>query len=192
VVLVADHQLLDRVFEAPVRPADEAAARRALREQIAMLERRLADALVTGFPHDALDVQVPGRNGPRLLDLGELEALRDDLAARLHDARAALRARAERQAEARTLLESMYAEPGRHRFVRLPRAALGLPGCGAYEVRPKLGVVGMLAGWWHVKLSSGCPLSARGEPAADRNTLSRHGPPQPQTLPAAAGAPQRP
>ena len=33
----------------------------------------------------------------------------------------------------------------------------GEPGCGAYVVRPRLGLIGMLAGWWEVKLSSGCP-----------------------------------
>jgi hypothetical protein len=26
-------------------------------------------------------------------------------------------------------------------------------------VRPRLGLIGMLCGWWQVKLSSGCPLS---------------------------------
>jgi hypothetical protein len=25
-------------------------------------------------------------------------------------------------------------------------------------VRPRLGLIGMLMGWWQVKLSSGCPL----------------------------------
>lgn len=29
---------------------------------------------------------------------------------------------------------------------------------GVWQVRPRLGLIGMLAGWWHVKLSSGCPL----------------------------------
>jgi hypothetical protein len=146
---------------APDRAAEDA-ARRSLRTQIARLERQLADALVTGFPTDAIDVAVPGLGGPRLLGLGELEALRDDLAHRLRGARAQLTARAERQAEARRLLESMYADPRRHRFVRLPRAELGVPGCGSYEVRPRLGLVGMLMGWWQVKLSSGCPLAAAG------------------------------
>jgi hypothetical protein len=159
-------QVLDRRPLHVPPPVDEEAARRALRGQIARLERQLADALVTGFPTDAIDVAVEGRNGPRLLGLGDLELLRDDLAAQLRRARAALAARAERQHEARTLLESMYADPRRHRFVRLPRAALGMPGCGSYEVRPRLGVVGMLAGWWHVKLSSGCPSPVRGEPAS--------------------------
>jgi hypothetical protein len=27
-------------------------------------------------------------------------------------------------------------------------------------VRPRLGLIGMLMGWWQVKLSSGCPLPA--------------------------------
>ncbi|MCW2989575.1 MAG: hypothetical protein JWM73_169 [Solirubrobacterales bacterium] len=164
-VQVADRLLLD-VSPALAPRVDEQGARRALRRQIARLERQLADALVTGFPVAAIDVAVTGRDGPRLLDLGELEALRDDLAAQLQRARAALTALADRQHQARALLEAMYADPRRHRFVRIARAELGVGGCGAYEVRPRLGLVGMLAGWWHVKLSSGCPLAVRGEPAS--------------------------
>jgi len=53
----------------------------------------------------------------------------------------------------------MYLDPPAHRRVRLVNADLGLPGCTAYEVVPRAGVVGMLAGWWHVKVSSGCPLA---------------------------------
>lgn len=159
-------QLVDRpLMDAPpaLAPAvEEDAARRALRGQIARLERQLADALVTGFPSAPVDVTVAGRDGPRLLGLGDLEALRDDLAVRLRGARQALAARAERQRHARLLLESMYADPRAHRLVRLPRAELGVPGCGAYEVRPRLGLIGMLMGWWHVKLSSGCPPAATG------------------------------
>jgi hypothetical protein len=159
--MVTDRHLLE-----PSPALDEDAARRALRGQITRLERQLADALVTGFPFDAIDVVVPGRDGPRLLGLGELEELRDDLAARLQRARRALAVRAERQQAARAVLESMYADPRRHRFARVARADLGVPGCGSYEVRPRLGLVGMLMGWWHVKLSSGCPPAARGEPAS--------------------------
>jgi hypothetical protein len=164
VVLLADHLALNRTA-APERQADEGPARRALRGQIAHLERQLAGVLLSGFPHEAIDVAVPGRGGPRLLDLGELEALRDDLAGRLHAAQQALAAIAQRRGRARLLLESMYADPARHRFVRLARAELGLPGCGIYAVRPRLGVIGMLMGWWQVKLSSGCPPAGRGEPA---------------------------
>ena len=163
-VLIADHSL--RFADVVVGDVDEVGARRALRAQIARLERQLADALVTTFPHDSVDVSVPSRQGPRLLDLGALEALRDDLAERLRAAREVLAEMAARRREAQQLLEAMYADPARHRFVRLPRGELGLPGCGAYEVRPRLGLVGMLMGWWQVKLSSGCPRTARGEPAA--------------------------
>lgn len=146
-------------------PAPEEPARRALRLQIARLERLLSDALVTGFPTQAVgvsDPSPPALGGPRLLGFGELEALRDDLAERLRSARAELSARADRQREARRLLESMHADPAAHRFVRLPREELGVPGCGNYEVRPRLGIVGMFMGWWQVKLSSGCPLAVAG------------------------------
>lgn len=185
-VMVTDRHLLDSSpgFAPPV---EEDAARRALRTQIARLERQLGDALVTGFPADAVDVTVSGRGGPRLLGLGDLEALRDDLAAQLGSARRVLAARAEREQEARTLLESMYADPRRHRFLKIARAELGVRGCGSYEVRPRLGIVGMLMGWWQVKLSSGCPTAVRGEPAS---YSLPHGPPQPQTFSDPVG-PQR-
>lgn len=180
-VQLADRLLYPGAPSAPAGPrrVEEDAARRSLRGQIARLERHLADALVTGFPTHVIDVTVEGRGGPRLLDLGELEILRDDLAARLHAARAALVVRAERQRQARLLLEAMYADPRAHRFTRLPRAELGMPGCGSYEVRPRLGPVGMLTGWWQVKLSSGCPSAARGEPAYPPD---RHGPPKSQAF----------
>ena len=55
----------------------------------------------------------------------------------------------------------MRLEPGRYKFARLPVRDLGQGGCGVWEVRPRLGLIGMLAGWWQLKLSSGCPL-ARG------------------------------
>jgi hypothetical protein len=93
-----------------------------------------------------------------VLGLGELERVRDALARRLTLERAAAAAQAARQADARALLERMYVDPPAHRRVRLVNADLGLPGCTAYEVVPRAGVVGMLAGWWHVKVSSGCPL----------------------------------
>jgi hypothetical protein len=59
----------------------------------------------------------------------------------------------------------MKLEPGRYKFARLPVKDLGEGGCGVWEVRPRLGLVGMLAGWWQVKLSSGCPLP-RGHASA--------------------------
>jgi hypothetical protein len=118
------------------RVADASAARADLRAQIAALEPR--------------GERSPGVGGPRVLSLGELEVVRDRLAAAPKPAPAPDEC-------ARVLLERMLADPPAHRWARVPLAALGQPGCGAYVVRPRLGLLGMLAGWWEVKLSSGCP-----------------------------------
>lgn len=112
------------------------AARADLRAQIAALEARGGRSAAAG--------------GPRILSLGELEVVRDSLAAAPEPAPAP-------DGSARLLLERMLADPRGHRWARVPLAALGHPGCGAYVVRPRLGLLGMLAGWWEVKLSSGCP-----------------------------------
>jgi hypothetical protein len=138
----------------------ERAARRSLRRQIAQLERELSDAFVTAYRMGGLDHPVDQAAArPHLLDLGELERVRDGLAERLGTARASITERADAQAASRVLLERMLLNPGKYRFVRVSREALGEPGCGAWEVRPRLGLVGMLMGWWQVKLSSGCPLA---------------------------------
>jgi hypothetical protein len=146
-----------------VRPgvAAEAAARRTLRAQIALLESELAEAFVTAFEM-RLRTQAltpAGRGVPRLLDLGELERVRDELAGLLHDLRAQIAVGADEQARKRELLARMQLEPGHYRFTRIPCRELGEPGCGVWQVRPRLGPVGMLMGWWQVTLSSGCPLS---------------------------------
>ncbi len=148
--VVPDHRVVEEA---------ELAARRSLRAQIVKLERELADAFLTAVPMGGLDpVSSTAGRQARLLDLGELELVRDDLAERLRAARTTISARAEAQEQARVYLERMLLEPGRYRFARLERAALGQPGCGAWEVRPRMGLIGMLMGWWQVKLSSGCPL----------------------------------
>jgi hypothetical protein len=143
----------------PAIGIDEAAARRALRKQIARLERQLGDAFVSAFPATAVDVRVDGADGPRVLGLGELEAQRDALSERLRETRAVLEARGAEVEANRILLERMLANPKRYKFARLHRADIEMGGCGAYQVRPRLGIIGMLLGWWQVKLSSGCPLA---------------------------------
>jgi hypothetical protein len=146
---------------------DERAARRTLRDQIARLERELADAFVTAYPMGGLE-QPPARAAhPRLLDLGELEVVRDGLAERLHAARVTITRRADEQAEKRLVLERMLLRPADYRFTRISCRELGEPGCGVWQVRPRLGLIGMLMGWWQVTLSSGCPLS-RGRGAVHR------------------------
>jgi hypothetical protein len=154
----------DRVVE-----PDERAARRTLRSQIARLERELSNAFVTAFSMGGLEQPPAHASVPKMLSLGELERVRDDLAQRLHEARTTIARRAEEQERKRVVLERMLLDPGSYRFVRISRSELGEPGCGAWQVRPKLGLIGMLMGWWQVKLSSGCPLAGgRGPESAAR------------------------
>jgi hypothetical protein len=147
--------------------AETAAARAQLRAQIATLERRLSDALIACLPYADGSAAAPGTatatdaarsRGPRVLGLGDLERARDELAIRLSAARAEQGRRGERAARARVRLEAMRLEPGRHRFERVTRVELGEGRCGVWQVRPRLGLLGMLMGWWELKLSSGCPL----------------------------------
>jgi hypothetical protein len=141
---------------------DERQARRQLRQQIARLEAELAGLFGEAFGH----TEVPHRVGaigaaPRLLDLGELEALRDELADRAAEARGALVERRRVEDENRELVERMLAAPQDFKWVRVSRGDLGLPGCGHWHSRPRLGPIGLLLGWWRVKISSGCPLPGR-------------------------------
>jgi hypothetical protein len=141
--------------------AAERAARASLRAQIARLEQECSAIVAEGFPHIAAPIARPGgsMDGPSLLDLGELERSRDRLAARMQELRARVAERVEHERRAHEQLQRMKLEPGRYRFARLPVKDLGQGGCGVWEVRPRLGLIGMLAGWWELKLSSGCPLS---------------------------------
>ncbi|HEY6395899.1 MAG TPA: hypothetical protein VIX82_00445 [Solirubrobacteraceae bacterium] len=151
-----------RQYLAPptVRHDPERAARCSLRWQIARLEQQLSEAFVTAYPLGGVSGRTAAcaRREARMLDLGELERVRDELVERLHAARATIAQRAEEQAANRLCLERMLLEPGKYRFARLSRADIGEPGCGEWQVRPRLGLIGMLMGWWQVKLSSGCPL----------------------------------
>jgi len=137
-------------------------ARSALRAQIARLERECSGIVAGAFPHiSPADVPSAGGEavgGPCLLTLAELERMRDRLAGRTQDMRRLVAERVEHERASRELLDAMKLEPGRYKFLRLPVRDLGQGGCGVWEVRPRLGLIGMLTGWWHVKLSSGCPL----------------------------------
>ena len=150
--------------ETAVVEVDERAGRRSLREQIAKLERELADAFVTAYPRAGFDWSVPVFAGPRMLSLGELERVRDDLADRLRSVRVEIGERTAREEESRRLIERMMLEPARYKFVRVSREDIGERGCGHWHVRPRLGLIGMLMGWWQVKLSSGCPLAGGRQP----------------------------
>jgi hypothetical protein len=144
-------------------PAEaERAARANLRAQIAKLENELSQILADRFPFIAAPPAFPEPRpapsaGPCLQGLGQLERARDRLATRVQELRARAARRSEHERNAAELLEKMRLEPGRYKYYRVPVRDLGQSGCGVYEVRPRLGLIGMLAGWWELTLSSGCP-----------------------------------
>jgi hypothetical protein len=140
--------------------SEQRAARASLRAQISRLEQELSRIVAETFPHiPAPAVAAPAASGaPRLLDLGALERSRDALAGRVQELRGLAGERAEHERRAREQLELMRLEPGRYKFVKLPVKDLGQGGCAVWQVRPRLGLIGMLAGWWQLTLSSGCPL----------------------------------
>jgi len=137
---------------------DERLARVELRRQIARLERELAELFASAFPRKQIEWDVAPAGGPRILGLAELEQVRDRLAARVADVRAVLSDHAYVEEKNRELLERMIAEPERFKWVRVSNEDIGEPGCSHWHSRPRWGLLGMLAGWWRVKLSSGCPL----------------------------------
>jgi hypothetical protein len=143
-------------------PVDERPARAELRRQIARLERELGALFGEAFGRVELERRpLPDHGQARILDLGELERVRDGLAAQAEDARAALARRGQVETANRDLLRQMLAMPENFKWVVISRADLGEPGCGTWHSRPRLGPIGMLMGWWRVKVSSGCPLSGR-------------------------------
>ncbi len=151
---------------APSGAEAQRAARRTLRRQIAHLEAELGAAVLASFEargrgEGSRPPARPAGVGARLLDLGELEVVRDGLVRRLRAVEHENAQRSAAQRVKRAELQAMLLAPGHHRFTRISCAELGEPGCGVWRVRPRLGVIGMLAGWWQVTLSSGCPLPRR-------------------------------
>jgi hypothetical protein len=144
---------------ATIERGDEHAARRTMRAQIARLEREHGEIVIASYPRLDPGSAPPSLAGPRLLSLGELERVRDELAGRLAALHGAGEAQAQRQAEAHALLERLLADPPAYKWVRVSNEDLGEPGCKHFHVRPRLGPVGLLMNWWRVKISSGCPLA---------------------------------
>jgi hypothetical protein len=141
---------------------DEHAARRTLRRQIARLEQELSAAIVVDLRAGARgrlksDVADGAPGVARLLDLGALERRRDELVARLRE----VEERRVEELHNRVLLREMQRDPGAHRWQRLETSDLAERGCRVYEVVPRFGIIGVLTNWWHVKVSSGCPLPGR-------------------------------
>jgi hypothetical protein len=135
-------------------------AREDLRRQIGALERELGELFASAFPRRGIGFGVAAAGGPRVLGIAELESVRDALATRLQEARAELAHRVDGEQRSREVLELMIADPDRYRWVRISNDDIGEPGCRHWHSRPRWGLVGMLLGWWRVRVSSGCPLAA--------------------------------
>lgn len=139
-------------------------ARDDLRAQIARLERRLGELFASAFPRKGLDWRVGAVGGPRLLGAADLERVRDALVVRIREAEGELTRRGAQEEANRGLLERVIVEPERYHWVRVSNEDVGEPGCKHWHSRPRWGILGMLMGWWRVKLSSGCPLAQGGGP----------------------------
>jgi hypothetical protein len=138
---------------------DERAARRTLLDQVGRLEEELSQLFCSVWPRKGFDCRVEGRGGPRLLTLGELEELRDELATKVTHVRRTLSERTYVEEQNRRLIEEMLLDPAAHRWVRVGNEDIGEPGCKHWHVRPRWSLLGMLMGWWRVVISSGCPLA---------------------------------
>jgi hypothetical protein len=155
--------LLERQMHTALRiDGDEQLARADLRRQIGRLEAQLGSLVAEAFPRLQLDTGVAAvSNEPRALGLGDLEAVRDSLATRIGAAQRQLQEQTELETHNRELLGRMLADPAGHKWLRISRTDVGEPGCGHWHSRPRLGLLGMLMGWWRVRVSSGCPLAGR-------------------------------
>lgn len=141
------------------------ATREELRRQIGRLEARLGELWASAFPREGIEWRVGAVGGPRVLDVPELERVRDALVVRIREAQHELARRADVEERNRGALERMIADPAEHRWMLVRNEDLGGRECLNWHSRPRWGILGMLLGWWRVKLSSGCPL-AKGARAA--------------------------
>jgi hypothetical protein len=144
----------------PAIEVDERAARESLREQISRLESELGALFCSAFPREGFEWKAgTGAAGPRLLTLEQLEKVRDDLVERLHANRRMMTDQTAREDLARRRIEEMLLEPERFKWHRISNEDIGETGCKHWHVVPRLGPIGMMMGWWRVKISSGCPLA---------------------------------
>ena len=108
-------------------------------------------------PDQELDWQVSSPGGPRVLNVGDLEALRDELAGRVEEIRRSLNERSDVEEANLERIEALVADPAGHKWQRISNDDIGEQGCKYWHSQPRFGLLGMLMGWWRVKISSGCP-----------------------------------
>ena len=124
---------------------------------IESLERELQQVVTALTPANRRRLITPSSARPHLLSLAELEIVRAGLAAELGRAQETLAGQIHTRRNKRMLLKRMTEEPVKFHWARVTTIDLGEHGCRSWEVVPKLGPVGMLANWWRVRISSGCP-----------------------------------
>lgn len=134
--------------------ADEAAARRELRRQIARLEAELASYPEARSERNTHPALLPKG---RIANFAELSATRDELMERLKEARSKAERKGERQERAHSRREQIIGDPESHRWQRVGNEECGDPGCGETRAVPRFGPIGRVMSWWRVKVSSGCP-----------------------------------
>jgi hypothetical protein len=143
----------------PLVTTDDRPLRDELRRQIARLEQQLSELWSSAFPRQGIDWSVGAVGGPRILGAAELERIRDALLVRVREAQTEIARRADVEEKNRGLVERMIAQPERYPWVQISNDDVGDRDCKHWHSRPRLGIIGMLMGWWRVKLSSGCPLA---------------------------------
>jgi DNA-binding transcriptional regulator YhcF (GntR family) len=134
--------------------AEDAAARRELRRQIARLEAELA-----AYPGERSQRERHPLLRPKghVAGFSELSAIRDEMIELLQNARRQAERRGTQEARARGRREGVIGDPEAHRWQRVRNAECGDPGCVETSAVPRFGPIGAIAGWWRVKVSSGCP-----------------------------------
>jgi hypothetical protein len=149
--------LLGESLEVSPATTTERAQRRDFLRTIEDLERELQQVVTALTPANRRLLATPSAARPHLLSLAELEIVRDGLAAELDRAQETLAVQIHTRRNKRMLLKRMTEEPVKFHWARVTTIDLGEHGCRSWEVVPKLGPVGMLANWWRVRISSGCP-----------------------------------
>ena len=131
--------------------------RHAFLRDISGLERNLQRVLKELSPRNRPRSATVDLAHPHLLSIDELELVCSSLAAALGEAEEALAAQTRSRRAKRALLKRMLEQPVKFRWARVTSVDLGEPGCHAWQSLPQLGIIGMLANWWRVRMSSGCP-----------------------------------
>ena len=108
--------------------------------------------------------------------MDELERVRDSLGTRLQDVKGRLHDRVYVETRNRELIEEMIADLAAHKWVRVFNEDIGEPGCKHWHSKPRWGPLGMLMGWWRVKISSGCLLAKGPGPLNDHQAAEKEAP----------------